>query len=270
MRGLLHLEILQLGCPARRHHLRERTEGRPKRLACAAAVPDSRTLNFDQPKNRPDLASVPTLEAQPCIAVRTVRVRRGNCLTLAADQKLLYCSKQSLALGKTHSECIGCKEPINRSELNPLRATIIIYQMGFDNHSHDGPPDVYWLAIFSDQPTSGSPPLWPDLSKNYLDIRTYLATKYKSSIFNPGLSRFIKTMECTNDENPYYSQKRTSHVQNIQVNKFIFSENNSVSKKFSNNHVADMNSWPANQSQLQRFAKVTKAESLEIRNRGNL
>ena len=82
---------------------------------------------------------MPALEAQPCITVITIGVRRGDTLALATDQMLLRCGKQGLALGKTHPERSGCRAAIDRGELNVFGAPLIVNKMVFDDQSHDSP-----------------------------------------------------------------------------------------------------------------------------------
>jgi hypothetical protein len=89
------------------------------------------------------------LEAQPCITVITTGARRGDTLALAADQMLLRCGVQGLALGKTHPERNGCRTAIDRSELNPFGAPLIVNKMVLDDRSHDSPQKDGQISIFA-------------------------------------------------------------------------------------------------------------------------
>jgi len=74
-------------------------------------------LHIDQTKTLFDLALMPVLEAQPCITVTTMGVRRGDTLALATDQMLLRRGEQDLALGQTHPERSACRAAVDRGEL---------------------------------------------------------------------------------------------------------------------------------------------------------
>ena len=129
----------------------------------APTISNARALDADQTKDRSDLALVPALDTQLGIAFLTLCVCQNDSFALAVDQLLLRCGQQRLAFGQTHSEWIRCQFPVDGADLYTLGTTFVINQVGFDDHSHDGPPNSTGTLFWRTQPTYGLPPLWPAL-----------------------------------------------------------------------------------------------------------